>query len=370
MKGCYPSFCSLGAITWLSERIPDAYFIVVGTETCSHFLSVTVHPYRFPRAEFTTLVLEERDVSLGNYEESLMDLIQGLHTEFAGKTVFLLNTCATRILQLDIGSVVRRLNESYPERFYNVKTSGLTTAYTEGEDLLVESYLRTLPVRDGCGRAVFLGVVDDEIQREITAQVDAECLFLPEFTTDLELRTKDTFIPIHPYLGHSTTYLRRQGLMVLDAGTPVGTVLTNDFYGTIAHQFGTEHTPLAGDEPLRGDYALMADNLYEPALAEYIFRNGGNVVYASTPGPNGSLTASPDSLEELEHLFTRPVDVVICPNEYAGLLNKRGIATIWSLKFLNGNIYGYCGAQRLHSIFDHPESRRQSHGKSYEDLVK
>ena len=57
-------FCGLTSIVWLHRRMPDAFFLVVGSRTCAHLIQSAAGVMIFSEPRFGTAILNERDVAV------------------------------------------------------------------------------------------------------------------------------------------------------------------------------------------------------------------------------------------------------------------------------------------------------------------
>jgi len=55
-------FCGLTSIVWLHRRMPDAFFLVVGSRTCAHIIQSAAGVMIFAEPRFGTAILEEKDL--------------------------------------------------------------------------------------------------------------------------------------------------------------------------------------------------------------------------------------------------------------------------------------------------------------------
>ena len=56
-------FCGLTSIVWLHRRMPDAFFLVVGSRTCAHLIQSAAGVMIFAEPRFGTAILGERDLA-------------------------------------------------------------------------------------------------------------------------------------------------------------------------------------------------------------------------------------------------------------------------------------------------------------------
>lgn len=62
-RGQREVFCGLTGIIWLHRKIQDAFFLVVGSRTCTHLLQSAAGVMIFGEPRFGTAILEERDLA-------------------------------------------------------------------------------------------------------------------------------------------------------------------------------------------------------------------------------------------------------------------------------------------------------------------
>ena len=61
-------FCGLTSIVWLHRRMPDAFFLVVGSRTCAHLIQSAAGVMIFAEPRFGTAILEDAGHGLGDME--------------------------------------------------------------------------------------------------------------------------------------------------------------------------------------------------------------------------------------------------------------------------------------------------------------
>ena len=59
-------FCGLTSIVWLHRRMPDAFFLVVGSRTCAHLIQSAAGVMIFAEPRFGTAILSERGIWLAS----------------------------------------------------------------------------------------------------------------------------------------------------------------------------------------------------------------------------------------------------------------------------------------------------------------
>ena len=72
-------FCGLTSIVWLHRRMPDAFFLVVGSRTCAHLIQSAAGVMIFAEPRFGTAILGERDLAgLADANEELDRVVADL----------------------------------------------------------------------------------------------------------------------------------------------------------------------------------------------------------------------------------------------------------------------------------------------------
>ena len=62
-RGQHEVFCGLTAIIWLHRKMPDSFFLVIGSRTCAHLLQSAAGVMIFAEPRFGTAILEETDLA-------------------------------------------------------------------------------------------------------------------------------------------------------------------------------------------------------------------------------------------------------------------------------------------------------------------
>ena len=130
-------FCGLTSIVWLHRRMPDAFFLVVGSRTCAHLIQSAAGVMIFAEPRFGTAILEEKDLAgLADAHEELDRVVNDLIARRPEiKTLFLVGSCPSEVIKLDLATVADKLNKRFlgQVRFVNYSGSGIET-FTQGED--------------------------------------------------------------------------------------------------------------------------------------------------------------------------------------------------------------------------------------------
>ena len=131
-------FCGLTSIVWLHRRMPDAFFLVVGSRTCAHLIQSAAGVMIFAEPRFGTAILGERDLAgLADAHDELDRVVTDLLARRPEiRTLFLVGSCPSEVIKLDLARVAERLNERLQGqvRVLNYSGSGIETTFTQGED--------------------------------------------------------------------------------------------------------------------------------------------------------------------------------------------------------------------------------------------
>ncbi|MBW0173297.1 MAG: ferredoxin:protochlorophyllide reductase (ATP-dependent) subunit N, partial [Vulcanococcus sp.] len=142
-------FCGLTSIVWLHRRMPDAFFLVVGSRTCAHLIQSAAGVMIFAEPRFGTAILGERDLAgLADANEELDRLVaQLLERRPEIRTLFLVGSCPSEVIKLDLAKAAERLNRQHAGRVMvlNYSGSGIETTFTQGEDGALQALIPLMP---------------------------------------------------------------------------------------------------------------------------------------------------------------------------------------------------------------------------------
>ena len=131
-------FCGLTSIVWLHRRMPDAFFLVVGSRTCAHLIQSAAGVMIFAEPRFGTAILEERDLAgLADAHEELDRVVKNLLKRRPEiRTLFLVGSCPSEVIKIDLARAAERLTAQFNGQvtILNYSGSGIETTFTQGED--------------------------------------------------------------------------------------------------------------------------------------------------------------------------------------------------------------------------------------------
>ena len=61
-RGQREVFCGLTGIVWLHRKLPDAFFLIVGSRTCAHLMQSAAGVMIFAEPRFATAIIENKDL--------------------------------------------------------------------------------------------------------------------------------------------------------------------------------------------------------------------------------------------------------------------------------------------------------------------
>ncbi|MEY3072495.1 MAG: Light-independent protochlorophyllide reductase subunit, partial [Actinomycetota bacterium] len=163
-------FCGLTSIVWLHRRMPDAFFLVVGSRTCAHLIQSAAGVMIFAEPRFGTAILGERDLAgLADANDELDRLVADLLERRPEiRTLFLVGSCPSEVIKLDLARAAERLNDRLGgrTRVLNYSGSGIETTFTQGEDGALQALVPLLPTApaDQADQLLIVGTLADAVE--------------------------------------------------------------------------------------------------------------------------------------------------------------------------------------------------------------
>ncbi len=149
-RGQRAVFCGLTGIIWLHRKIQDAFFLVVGSRTCAHLIQSAAGVMIFAEPRFATAIIDDRDLAgLADANDELDRVVtQLLERRPDIRLLFLVGSCPSEVIKLDLSRAATRLSKSFEPRvrIRNYSGSGIETTFTQGEDACLAALAPTLPV--------------------------------------------------------------------------------------------------------------------------------------------------------------------------------------------------------------------------------
>ena len=397
-------FCGLTSIVWLHRRMPDAFFLVVGSRTCAHLVQSAAGVMIFAEPRFGTAILGERDLAgLADANEELDRLVGNLLERRPEiRTLFLVGSCPSEVIKLDLAKAAERLNRQHRGQVtvLNYSGSGIETTFTQGEDGALLAMLPLLPTPEpgqNHDQLLIVGTLADAVEDRLRTLF--ERMGIPRVTS-LPPRRSTELPPVgpgtrvllaQPFLSGTARALVDRGAELISAPYPFGVEGSAAWMGAAAAAFGiAPATVSAVIDPLveRGRRAiaphretlagkrlfLLPDSQLEIPLGRFLARECGmELVEVGTPYldrqlmaqelellPAGTQISEGQHVErQLERVRASKPDLVVCGLGLANPLEAEGIATKWSIELVFSPIHGCDQAGDLAELFARPLRRRQ-----------
>ena len=402
-RGQRAVFCGLTSSIWLHRKIQDAFFLVVGSRTCAHLIQSAAGVMIFAEPRFGTAVLGERDLAgMADCHDELDRVVaQVLARRPELKSIFLVGSCPSEVIKLDLDNAAGRLGREYEGqvRFVSFSGSGIETTFTQGEDNCLASLAADLPAETSAEeRLLVVGTVPDIVEdqfRRLFTQLGIEHVdFFPgSQSTDLPgIGAKTKLLLAQPFVGETLRALESRGATLLSAPFPLGAEGSEAWIRAAANAFGvdqeTQETVLqpprqraeAALVKYRGElsgksFTMLPDSQLEIPLARFLSRECG-----MTPKEVGTpyfdarvmaeevplLPAGVDWVEgqdldpALDRVRAARPDLTVCGLGIANPLEAEGLRTKWSIELLFTPIQGFEQAGDLAELFARPLRREKA----------
>jgi light-independent protochlorophyllide reductase subunit N len=398
-RGQREVFCGLTGIVWLHRKMQDAFFLVVGSRTCAHLIQSAAGVMIFAEPRFGTAILTDRDLAgLADANEELDRIcVTLLERRPDITTLFLVGSCPSEVIKLDLAKAAERLNARLLPRVrvLNYTGSGIESTFTQGEDNALKSLVPLLPAATtrsllvvGC----LADIVEDQFRRTFEQLGIGPVHFLPaRRAADLPPVGPGTLLLLaQPFNGETVRALVARGARVLPAPYPFGAEGTTSWLAAAAAEWNVElkrfHNvtqPLAERanrslDKYRPRLAgkrlfMLPDSQLEIPLARFLHRElGMELVEVGTPYLDRDMVAAELPLlpaavvvsegqhldRQLERVRAARPDITVCGLGLANPLEAEGLTTKWSIELVFTPIHGYDQAADLAEVFARPLERR------------
>jgi light-independent protochlorophyllide reductase subunit N len=396
-------FCGLTSIVWLHRRMPDAFFLVVGSRTCAHLVQSAAGVMIFAEPRFGTAILGERDLAgLADANDELDRLVADLLERRPEiRTLFLVGSCPSEVIKLDLARAAERLTSRLQGRVrvLNYSGSGIETTFTQGEDQALLALTPLLPASAPAERAqelLIVGTLADAVEDRLVTLfgrmgIPVVHSLPPRRSTELPpVGPGSRVLLAQPFLSDTARALVRRGAQLIQAPFPYGVEGSRLWMEAAARAFELDPEKVAAVldplvergrkalEPHRQELAgrrlfLMPDSQMEIPLARFLSRECGmELVEVGTPYldrqlmaaelellPAGTqLSEGQDVERQLQRLRAAQPDLVVCGLGLANPLEAEGIATKWSIELVFSPIHGCDQAGDLAELFARSLRRR------------
>jgi light-independent protochlorophyllide reductase subunit N len=316
------------------------------------------------------------------------------------KTLFLIGSCPSEVIKLDLGRAAERLSDIHRGgvRVLDCSASGLETSFTQGEDNCLAGLVGELPPAPAGGRSLLVvgtlaDVVEDQFLRLFSALGIGPVHFLPPRESGaLPPAGSGTEVLLaQPFLGQTARALTERGAKILDAPYPLGVEGTRAWLRAAAEAWGVSDQrfsevtsgPAARAERAIGRYtrilggksiSFFPDSQLEIPLARFLQRECGmHVLEAGVPyldaglmgrelqllGGGAGVAEGSDVDRQLERVRAERPDLTVCGLGLANPLEAEGLTTKWSIELVFSPIQGFEQAADLAELFARPLIRRE-----------
>jgi light-independent protochlorophyllide reductase subunit N len=401
-RGQRAVFCGLTGIIWMHRKIQDAFFLIVGSRTCAHLMQSAAGVMIFAEPRFATAIIDERDLAgLADVNTELDRVVAQLLARRPDiKLLFLVGSCPSEVIKLDLSRAALRLSTQFMPRVrvLNYSGSGIETTFTQGEDACLAALVPTLPAAEPAAPGALLvvgalaDVVEDQLRGLFEAIGIASVSFLPpRRSTELPAVGAGTrFLLAQPFLADTARALEARGAARIDAPFPLGAEGTLAWLAAAAAAFGAE--PARFERATRGAHQravralaryrellagkrvfLFPDSQLEIPLARFLATEMDvRLVEVGTPflhrqhmacelarlPPRTTIVEGQHLENQLDRCRAARPDLVVCGLGLANPLEAEGFATKWSIELVFTPIQGFEQAADLAELFARPLVRR------------
>jgi light-independent protochlorophyllide reductase subunit N len=312
------------------------------------------------------------------------------------KQLFLVGSCPSEVIKLDLSRAAERMTERYAPsvRVLNFSGSGIETTFTQGEDACLASMVPVLPKTDA-RQLLLVGALPDVVEEQAVGMLQdmgigpIKVLPTPRADTDLGVGDGTVFALTQPFLGDTHAALERRGARHLPAPFPFGEEGTTAWLRAIADEFGVDDetfdrvtaAPRArarkaiaqASEALRGkSIFFFPDSQLEIPLARFLTREcgmeaievGAPFIHKGIVGPDLDMLAHGPTLSEgqdvdlqLDRCRDARPDLTVCGLGLANPLEAEGLATKWAIELVFTPVHFYEQAGDLAGLFSRPVRR-------------
>ena len=393
-------FCGLTSIVWLHRRMPDAFFLVVGSRTCAHLIQSAAGVMIFAEPRFGTAILEEKDLAgLADAHEELDKVVNDLIARRPEiKTLFLVGSCPSEVIKLDLATVAEKLNKRFlgQVQFLNYSGSGIETTFTQGEDGALKALIPLMETTDE-EKLLIVGTIANNVEdrlKKIFNNIGIKNVesFPPRQSTKLPKIGNNTKVLLtQPYLSDTVRDLKHRGCKIISAPFPLGVEGSSKWLSAAAEEFKipplkvneviaplVKRAKLALEthkEILKGKKLfLFPESQLEISIARFLHNECEmNLIEVGTPYLNKELMEEELNLlpehtkivegqhveKQLDRVRESQPDLVVCGMGLANPLEAEGIHTKWSIELVFSPIHGIDQAADLAGLFSRPLKRNQ-----------
>ncbi len=391
-------FCGLTSIVWLHRRMPDAFFLVVGSRTCAHLIQSAAGVMIFAEPRFGTAILEERDLAgLADAHDELNRVVKNLLARRPEiKTLFLVGSCPSEVIKIDLSRVAEKLNIELKGQVtvLNYSGSGIETTFTQGEDGALKALIPQMPSSKE-NKLLLVGTLANSVEDRLIGifkklGINKVESFPPRQSIELPSIGSGTKVLLtQPYLTDTARELKARGAEIITAPFPLGVFGSQKWIEAGAKSFGVDKSlvqatldPLISRarkalEPYIKNLSgkklfLLPESQLEIPLARFLHGECGmELIEIGTPylnkdlmqaelellPPNTRIVEGQHVEKQLDRVRAEHPDLVVCGMGLANPLEAEGISTKWSIEMVFSPIHGIDQASDLAELFSRPLHR-------------
>jgi len=396
-RGQRAVFCGLTSIVWLHRKIQDAFFLVVGSRTCAHLVQSAAGVMIFAEPRFATAVLSDRDLAgMADCNEELDRVVgQVIARRSDIKTIFLVSSCPSEVIKLDLGNAAERLRRTYEGKinFVDYSGSGIETTFSQGEDSCLNSLVNQLPDAGNEDPSLLVlgtlsDIVEDQFRRLFEELGIGPVSFFPGRTADdlPQVGPGTRLLAAQPYVNETVRSLQARGATLLRAPFPYGAEGSQNWFRAAADAWQvpvTRFREVIGAPLERARHAVsrhrdslagksitfLPDSQLELPLARFLHRECdmelleiGTPIYEqqlmqiekSLLPDTVRLTEGQDLDPQLDRVRLDRPDLTVCGMGIANPLEAEGLRTKWSIELMFTPIQGFEQAGDLAGLFTRP----------------
>lgn len=401
-RGQREVFCGLTGIVWLHRKMQDAFFLVVGSRTCAHLVQSAAGVMIFAEPRFATAILGDRDLAgMADCNEELDRVVRQLLGRRPDiTTLFLVGSCPSEVIKLDLARAASRLSREYVGRvrILNYSGSGIETTFTQGEDACLRSMVPELPADTSDAPSLLVcGTLADVVEDQF-ARLFAELgigpvrFFPPRRASELPpIGPQTRLLLAQPFLNETARALVARGATLLEAPYPFGVEGTSAWLRAAADAFGVAPERFASAIAAPAQRArngleryrrvlqgkrlfFFPDSQLEIPLARFLARECGvELLEVGTPyldrllverelallprTPGLVLSEGQDVEKQLDRCTALAPDLTVCGLGLANPLEAQGLRTKWSIELVFSPVHGFDQAADLAELFARPLDR-------------
>ncbi len=400
-RGQRAVFCGLTSIIWLHRKIQDAFFLVVGSRTCAHLIQSAAGVMIFAEPRFATAVLQDKDLAgIADCNDEIDRIVaQVLERRPNIKTFFLVSSCPSEVIKLDLANSVQRLARNYAGkvRFAEYSGSGIESTFTQGEDNCLKGLVPELPSTNTDEKNLLVvgtlaDVVEDQFARLFTQLGITSYSFFPsrQLSEMPAVGANTRILLAQPYLGETVRALLARGAQLIAAPFPLGAEGTLEWLRAAATEWGVADSHFAGvtevpyarakraihhyENKLQDKrVSLLPDSQLEIPLARFLYRECGvQLLEIGVPfydqqvlsaemkylPANAVITEGQSLDDQLDRVRHDKPDLTVCGLGIANPLEAEELRTKWSIEFMFTPIQGFDQAGDLAELFARPLNRQ------------